>query len=974
MIPELELDEAWYIDSYPEVARALSSGKFASAKEHFLSVGQAADYDPSPVFSTSTYKRTSKWGERRHLENIIEDYVAFSGIQQASISWMFDEEKFQRDNPKIYDAISKRNLISAFIYYCRNERWLESVRPNAIFNSKYYRDIAKLSLEESSLLHFLRHGQKAELAPSALFDVEYYKSAYPGVVNAAREYQSLAHYFMAQGIHHGQQSIADFDGEYYMDTYPEIRAAVDSGQVISPFHHFLSYGLAEGRLPNPFFDTAYYFANNPSVAKDMSTGRYLGVFEHFLEVGVKRGFRAHEPLRARSVKDIDAKAIFEKRAAITATALAATQSARFGISNSPKVSLIIPVYNHFNFTMNLLGQLSSMLAAIEGGGEVIVVDNGSTDRTSELDVLAPGIRYLRLPNPVGYTLACNAGAEIARGEILIFLNNDIELVPGAISRAIEVLDDTGIGITGGRIVQLNGNLQEAGGIVWRDGSTLGYGRGENPDSGTFLMQRDVDYVSGCFLAMRRELFGELGSFSADFAPGYYEEVDLCAKCWDAGLRVVFDPQIVLFHYEYASYSVGRPPSASTARIAAKRNVFKQRNPAFIRARSANRSEGVTKVAFERSSKQGRRIVVIEDQEPSPLKGAGFNRSGEIVRGLRERGWSVTVLALYGDITPDPVWSHQGFLEVLSAAQLPNGIAGYLRENGHLFDAVWVCRTHNFGHLAPAVQQWKDANPAGIAIADTEAVASTRIAEWRRINGHELTADALREMVADEVGGASFADKIVAVNDIDATNLDGVICSVAVLGQSFPNTPTPAAFDDRSGFLFVGAVNRASEPNYDSLDWYINVVWPLVRRHLPDAKLTVIANWDASVDVPPFMSAEGVNFLGRVREIGSYFDATRVFVAPTRFAGGIPHKVQNALSLGVPTVCTTLLARQLGLDYSNSPVHFADAMDPQAFADRCVEMHRNRDLWEASRSAAAKYITESCSWGRYLESIESILQH
>lgn len=109
-----------------------------------------------------------------------------------------------------------------------------------------------------------------------------------------------------------------------------------------------------------------------------------------------------------------------------------------------------------------------------------------------------------------------------------------------------------MGAVGGRIVLPDGTLQEAGSIIWSDGSCLGYGRGRNPEDGEFLFQRDVDYCSGAFLLTPRELFEEMGRFDTAFSPAYYEETDYCVRIWKSGRRIIYNPDVVIDHYEFAS--------------------------------------------------------------------------------------------------------------------------------------------------------------------------------------------------------------------------------------------------------------------------------------------------------------------------------------------------------------------------------------------------------------------------------------
>src|SRR5207244_8292943 len=109
-----------------------------------------------------------------------------------------------------------------------------------------------------------------------------------------------------------------------------------------------------------------------------------------------------------------------------------------------------------------------------------------------------------------------------------------------------------IGAVGGRQVFLDGTLQEAGSIVWRDGSCLGYGRGDDPFAPMYMFRRDVDYCSAAFLLTPRRVWEKLGGFDEAFQPAYYEDSDYCARLWERGLRVVYEPRAMILHYEFGS--------------------------------------------------------------------------------------------------------------------------------------------------------------------------------------------------------------------------------------------------------------------------------------------------------------------------------------------------------------------------------------------------------------------------------------
>ena len=189
--------------------------------------------------------------------------------------------------------------------------------------------------------------------------------------------------------------------------------------------------------------------------------------------------------------------------------------------------------------------------------EIILLDNNSTDQTSDLLARTYGVKVVPSDENLHFLRGVNRAASEAVGTHLLFLNNDAQLLAGRSKRRCARSRPTqSIGAVGGRIILPDGTLQEAGSIIWKDGTCSGYGRGDNPAAPQFMYRRDVDYCSAAFLLTRRDLFERFGRFDERYAPAYYEEVDYCVRLWRVGLRVVFDPDIAIVHYEFGSASFG----------------------------------------------------------------------------------------------------------------------------------------------------------------------------------------------------------------------------------------------------------------------------------------------------------------------------------------------------------------------------------------------------------------------------------
>jgi len=218
------------------------------------------------------------------------------------------------------------------------------------------------------------------------------------------------------------------------------------------------------------------------------------------------------------------------------------------MTNNPFVSVIVLSLNGAEY----IGQCLSTLTANDYTNfEVIVVNNGSTDATP--DIVArdfPHVRLINLPRNLGFAGGINVGLRASRGDILIPLNDDTICTPDLIRNIIQpILEEPNIGIVGCKIMYPDRNtIQHAGGCILPNGSTrhLGY---KEEDRGQHDIQRDVDYITGCIMAIPRHIFEKFGLFDDRYYPIYYEEVEFAVRIRKAGYRVVYTPKAVLYHLE-----------------------------------------------------------------------------------------------------------------------------------------------------------------------------------------------------------------------------------------------------------------------------------------------------------------------------------------------------------------------------------------------------------------------------------------
>ncbi|MDX6646582.1 MAG: hypothetical protein QOK40_2309 [Miltoncostaeaceae bacterium] len=223
---------------------------------------------------------------------------------------------------------------------------------------------------------------------------------------------------------------------------------------------------------------------------------------------------------------------------------------QFPSCRRPTVSVIVVTYGQWRWTQRALRALRDHT---EGDYEVVIVDNASPDETPQrLADEVRGARVILNRANHGFGPGANQGAACALGRHLLFLNSDAMVRAGWLAPMLQSLEREDVAAVSPRLLNFDGSLQEAGAIVWRDGSVLVYGAGDDPWRAEYRFRRDIDYGSGACLMVRREAFAAVGGFDPAYAPAYFEDVDLCLCLAARGGRIVYEPRSVVVHAVSAS--------------------------------------------------------------------------------------------------------------------------------------------------------------------------------------------------------------------------------------------------------------------------------------------------------------------------------------------------------------------------------------------------------------------------------------
>ncbi|MEO6755176.1 MAG: glycosyltransferase [Chthoniobacteraceae bacterium] len=634
------------------------------------------------------------------------------------------------------------------------------------------------------------------------------------------------------------------------------------------------------------------------------------------------------------------------------------------LCTKPKLSVLIVLYNQAGFTYACLRPLEQER---EVSCEVIIVDNASKDRTGELLDKSKGLKILRNAENVGFVRAVNQAAAQACGEYILLLNNDAVIRPGSLAAAIRAIESSSdIGAVGGRLILPCGTLQEAGSIVWNDGSCLGYGRGLGPDDYQVLFRRDVDYCSGAFLLIRRTAFEKLGGLDEAFSPAYYEEVDFCMRLWATGLRVVYEPGIVVDHFEFASSTQSEDAIALQLR---NRELFCTKHTDALATRFKPDSANILRARHQ--NHRQKRVLFIDDQIPIPAAGSGLPRAREMAESIVRAGYGLTLYPLQ---SPDEHRdAARGSLPADIEIAFGEGVAGlkaFLETRRGSYDVILVSRPHNMKVVAQIRASSPQLFDGTRTWYDAEALFAARTICAARLHGKPLDEGAAALMIAKETSLAETADVISVVSPLEARYFsEQGRQNVHILKHCLPLRPSPAGFHERNNFLFVGRLLESESPNADSVLWFVREILPLIQRRLGKAVGVSVIGMIGSA-LHKQLSHPAVTVLGEVDDLTEFYDRSRVFIAPTRFSAGVPLKVLEAASHGLPAVCTTLLAQQL--DWENG-VDILAAGTLEEFAEACIRAYTDQALWQQLRINSLNRIAAECSVEHFYGTICAMLE-
>ncbi len=356
-------------------------------------------------------------------------------------------------------------------------------------------------------------------------------------------------------------------------------------------------------------------------------------------------------------------------------------------SENPLVSVVIPVYNQFEFTYWCIRSVVDTSDGIDY--EIIVADDRSTDATVNIERYLPGVRVVRNEKNLRFTLNCNNAVRYAKGKYVALLNNDTLVLDGWMSELVSVLERRpDVGLVGSKLIYPDGVLQEAGCVVWKDGSAWNIGKGLNPNLPQFNYLKEVDYVSGASLMFPKTLWDEFMGFDERYAPSYCEDSDLAFQMRYNGYKVMYQPKSSVVHFEGISNGKALRSSLKSYQMINTRKFFEKWRDVL---EDHNDIGGNLFQARDRSA--GKRCTVFVDESITDPEGGEFDRyvAEEMIRRARD-GESVKMIPddFLSDAESASVYQEEG-IEVFFGGEARRDQRKWAKSYKQFVDTVIVCR-------------------------------------------------------------------------------------------------------------------------------------------------------------------------------------------------------------------------------------------------------------------------------------------
>lgn len=344
-----------------------------------------------------------------------------------------------------------------------------------------------------------------------------------------------------------------------------------------------------------------------------------------------------------------------------------------------------------------------------------------------------------------------------------------------------------------------------------------------------------------------------------------------------------------------------------------------------------------------------KILVIDASTPTPDQDSGSLDTFLALQVLVELHYDVTFI-------PSDLKRNKNYTSNIASLGVRclhkkeiYSIENFLSATGKFFDVVMLYRLGIAESHLPNVRKLAPQAKIVFNTVDLHFLREERIAE---VENSELLRSNAARTKAIELAMMRSVDATIVLSsaefDLVRNVAPSVNCYLLPFFRRIPGRSNP--FSKRKDIVFIGGFKH--QPNIDAITYFINDVWPLVRRRIADVHLLILGSHPTKAVYNSAKNDDRIKVVGFVKNLNDYFDICRMSVAPIRTGAGIKGKIVTSAGYGVPCVATSLAIEGMGLT-PESDILVADT--PAIFAEKVIKLYNDEVLWTSISNNALEFM-------------------